>query len=948
MTPDLYRQASDIFNQLREVPQAERAAALELACAGKSELRAEVLRLLASDSKLLEHSFLQGRAMEDAASLIEHQPLNVPPPDTVIGNYRLGKRIGNGGMGVVFQAQDLRLDRRVALKILEPELTSDNTDQALRFQREARAVSMLSHPNIVSVFDAGFEKGWFYIAMELVEGKTLRQVISSGAPRPDRNSILEWMSQAAAALSAAHEANIVHRDIKPENIILRSDGFVKVVDFGLAKLRDSRGPARASDLNTRPGDLPGTILYLSPEQILGQEASPRSDLFALGIVAYELATGIRPFDGPTNGAIFNSILHHHPLAPSSLRPELGQDLDELILRLLEKDPELRFQTALDLRSSCRRISRDSVDRAMQEDRSRSRPVTANHALNRQRSLEAQRTNFRGIALAVLAGIVFLGAGVFWLSQVRLVPHVISITQITNDGSQKDYFVTDGLRIYYAAGHRSPGTQMFQVGARGGDPVRMAVPPGMFPLDVSPDGSELLLGQDSDDSLWVVSTVGGPRRRLGDLTADGAQFSPKGDAILYFKGPEVRIARSDGSDSRLLTIVEGNGRDPAWSPDGRSIRFTRDTDSTAVWEMASDGTHLRRIFPEIGTLPNRAGKWTGDGNCYVFSVEGVTTDLWASRERPVLSVGFDSRLVRLTNGPIQADHPKPTADGRRVFFRGRLYRGELVRYDKELSMWSPYLQGLAATQLDFSRDGKWVAYVSYPEGCVWRCGIDGSARLQLTSPPLFAQNPRWSPDGTQIVFYGGKPGEPYRLYLVPSAGGAVRQLTHGQGQLGGDEDGNWSADGSLIAFGGQFDAGDSQRRGRALGIVDVATGRVTKLPGSEGMWSPRWSFDGRHIAALRNPGDCLFLYDPSTHNSKQLTTKSVAWPSWSRDSKFIYFASDAFWRIRIDDGKQELVPRTDIDAAARSNGWTGVTPDGGLLSTRDKGSTEIYALEWSAP
>jgi hypothetical protein len=205
--------------------------------------------------------------------------------------------------------------------------------------------------------------------MEYVEGKTLRQLAWAQAPALDSQTILDWVGQTASALSAAHEAGIVHRDIKPENIMIRPDGFVKVLDFGLAKLREPvNGAANVPDFRTRPGNLAGTIQYLSPEQIQGETAGPRSDLFSLGVVAYELATGVRPFDGPTDGAVFNAILSRTPLPPSMVRPSLGTELDNLILRALEKDPELRFQTAGDLRSSCRRVTRDYIAKAIDRER----------------------------------------------------------------------------------------------------------------------------------------------------------------------------------------------------------------------------------------------------------------------------------------------------------------------------------------------------------------------------------------------------------------------------------------------------------------------------------------------------------------------------------------------------------------------------------------------------
>lgn len=251
----------------------------------------------------------------------------------------------------MLEGEDQRLGRRVAIKLLPVTFAAEETERIQRFQREARAASLLNHPNIVSIFDAGFAQGHYFIVMEFIEGQTLRQRISSEKP-PDARSILDWLAQTASALSAASDAGIVHRDIKPENIMIRPDGFVKVLDFGLAKLSESpnESPSKSrslsgnphSELRTRPGTVAGTIQYLSPEQVAGKPVGPQSDLFSLGVVAYELATGKLPFDGPTDGAIYDAILNRTPPAPSTVRPSLGTDLDALIMRAIEKDPELRL------------------------------------------------------------------------------------------------------------------------------------------------------------------------------------------------------------------------------------------------------------------------------------------------------------------------------------------------------------------------------------------------------------------------------------------------------------------------------------------------------------------------------------------------------------------------------------------------------------------------------
>lgn len=988
MTPEMYKRAGDLFDEISKLPDDQQAAAADAACGGDAGLRAQVIGLLEAYRESANSSFLEGRAIAHAARLLVP---DLPSSGNVIGNFRLGARVGAGGMGVVYEAEDLRLHRPVVVKILPPGFAGQEEDRIRRFQREARAASTLNHPNIVSIFDAGFDQGWHYIAMEFVEGKTLRETMVSESRPLDDEAILDLISQVAAALSAAHEAGIVHRDIKPENIMVRPDGIVKVLDFGLAKLREGTAdPASRADLRTRPGSVAGTLQYLSPEQILGEPAGPRSDLFSVGVVAYELATGVRPFDGPTDGAIFNAILNHIPPPPSSVRPSLGGDLDRVILRAIEKDPELRFQTARDLRSLCRIITRDHIARPLKSDRDAGfRDAAAQSAdsspLGRAEGRAPDAASGRAPGaisapavaaqpvrsrrprpLVAVAGLTAaLGAAVFWLTRPMPPPRVARIVQITTDGQMKQRLVNDGTRLYYAAGKRDSDIRMFQVSLKGGDPLPMPRLTGMLPLDISPDRSELLLGQilngplnestiDGPFPIWVADTLGNALRRVGGLSAQEARWSPTGDRILYSNGPELRIARSDGSESHTVAMVKGMVRYPQWSPDGRSIRFTLQTEkSRMVWEVAPDGTRLDAVFPEWADQAPQSGAWTPDGKYFVFTAgPGGVKDLWAVRQTRRLFETAVPRPVRLTTGPMQADLAEAGADGRRIFFLGTLSNGELVRYDPKADGWTPYLGGLGAMQVDFSRDGKWVTYAHCPEGSIMRIGVDGSDRLQLTAPPFFALNPRWSPDGAEITFFGGLPGEAHRLYLVPGAGGAVRQLTHGEAGSMGDDDGSWSPDGASLVFGARFGEPSVDDRQRlALEIVDVKTQRISKLPGSQGLWSPRWSPDGRYVAAMGFPNR-IWLYDVTARAAAELTTIGAAWPSWSRDSQYVYFENNAnsvWYRVRVKDRRLErLASLSGLKMRPAGLGWTGLTPDGSLISTRDAGGAEIYALDWEAP
>ena len=316
MTADLHRQASAIFDQACHLALADRSSYLDSACGSDAALRSHVEQLLAADLAAAD-TFLMEPAVFATAPFFESGGRQ-PAPTLVgrrLGNYDVGQQIGAGGMGTVFEARDRRLNRQVALKVLAVARHNDD-DFVARFRREAHLASLLNHPNILSIYEADEDGGICFMATEFVAGKTLRELARQG-PLPVKQ-LLDIASQAAFALAAAHEAGIVHRDIKPDNIMVRHDGLVKVLDFGLAKLGLTKTSlASAPSVKTKPGFIAGTAHYLSPEQALGKPASPGSDLFSLGVVLYELATGVRPFTGASELAVFNAILRDSP--PATLR-----------------------------------------------------------------------------------------------------------------------------------------------------------------------------------------------------------------------------------------------------------------------------------------------------------------------------------------------------------------------------------------------------------------------------------------------------------------------------------------------------------------------------------------------------------------------------------------------------------------------------------------------------
>jgi Tol biopolymer transport system component len=393
--------------------------------------------------------------------------------------------------------------------------------------------------------------------------------------------------------------------------------------------------------------------------------------------------------------------------------------------------------------------------------------------------------------------------------------------------------------------------------------------------------------------------------------------------------------------------------PRWSPDGSHLRFTvRDSNTgslNSLWEVAYDGSNLHPLLPDWNNPPNECcGNWTADGRYFVFqSTRNGTTNIWARREQAGLFRQASQAPVQLTFGPLNYYAPVPSQDGKRLFVVGEQQRGELARYDAKTQQWGSYLSGISAEQLDFSRDGAWVVYVTYPEYGLWRSKMDGSERRQLSFPPMQAVLPRWSPDGKQIVFTARVPGKSWKTYLISAEGGTPKQLMP---EERAELDAGWSSDGKALVF-ADFGA-------KTILLLDLNTRRVSKLPGSEGLGSPRWSPDGRYIAAIPVGSiDKLLLFDFTTQKWTELTKQRkgwTGWPRWSQDGKYIYFVNTGggltLFRVGIGDRKVELW--ANLEGFRLANGafgsWNGWTPDDQPLMLRDVGSQDIYALEWQTP
>jgi Tol biopolymer transport system component/DNA-binding winged helix-turn-helix (wHTH) protein len=541
------------------------------------------------------------------------------------------------------------------------------------------------------------------------------------------------------------------------------------------------------------------------------------------------------------------------------------------------------------------------------------------------------------------------------------PRVLGYTQMTHDGLPKGSIVTDGERLYFTE-LQGDHFVVSQISVAGGETG--AVPTAFenaFVVDVTSNGSSLLVGTfhgtGKSAQLWSVPLPSGAVRRLSDFVADSATWSADGSQMFFSHGSDIVRANSDGSQPRKLATVGSQVFDLRPSPDGSKLRFdvvdTRNG-SSAIWELQSDGSNLHPLLPAWNTNPRECcGTWTPDGRYFLFqSFRDGRTNVWALPEKSSWW-SREQKPIQLTNGPLNFCCPAASKDSKRIFTVGAQPRGELIRYDTK-SGFVPYLGSTSSSDLAFSVDGQWVAYVSVPEGQLWKSKVDGSERRQLTFESMEAGLPRWSPDGTQIAFMGQTLKSGWRGYLISADGTGLRELIPGA-QAGYDP--GWSPDGKSIALTlNEAGSASSLPDGPGIAILDLPpSGKLSLLPGAKQMFSPRWSPDGRYIAAISDDSQKLMLFDRDTQQWQELVSLPIGYPSWSHDGKYVYFdttlTEDAnFFRVRISDHKLERL--VSLHGVRRFWGhlgsWTGLAPDDSPLLIRDVSSQEIYAIDWQAP
>jgi eukaryotic-like serine/threonine-protein kinase len=950
LTPDQWQKVRDVLEQALKLPPEKRSRFLDVACSSDPTLRSEVQSLLSADEQA-RTSLLEAPSVLPAAL----------SPSTRLGDYEILSQIGSGGMGVVYRARDTRLGRDVAIKVLPAHVPSD-ANRLKRFEQEAQSAAALNHPNILAVYQLGSYQDAPYLVSELLEGETLREQLKQGQLSQER--ALDYAQQIADGLTVAHERGIIHRDLKPENLFVTKDNRIKILDFGLAKLVEGDGDSAETvatlGLQTHPGMIAGTVSYMSPEQVRGEKLDTRTDLFSFGVLMYEMATGQRPFEGGTSGVAFEAILNRQPTPPTKLNSKVAPGLENIITKALEKDREVRYQHASDIRADLKRLKRDT------ESGHTSAPLTP--------TPKNGHTIYWLVPIAVLA-LIALAIFVY----KRTASHI---------ETKKQMVIRD-----------------LTASSTGGNTVAGAV--------VSPDGTQLALADIANGlSLFQIST-GATRVLDNDQTLSPVSWYPDGANILATSGTALdhvlwRVSAFDGKKQRLL--ADQTVHEASVSPDGRWIAFAKATAPGKIWIMGPNGENPVEVpgLSAVRYVGNLA--WSPTSRRLLYVSQSVdrqgaeklaisSCDRESGHEIEVVSSpdlrnpaglssiywSWDGRVLYTFREP-----PPNTGDSNIWALPVDPDSGQVRGVPSRITNFT----GFGVGELSESKNGKALVFGKVrSKDSIFIANIDGvSQELRnikaLSSKGWSASTPMWTHDGRKLAFYSAARGE-FGFYIEDLASQEIQPLITGlarKSQAAFTSDEKWllftqphsqpSADDPFDLLRMPFDGGPAsplltgnvmvQCALRAADCVfaevkddrgsffqlDPIKGRGALLAQAQKLdflFDYDWSLssDGRSIAYLpKHNGNQIAIFSMEGKSSRTVTVDGgyLQSPAWAADNQHLYVVSKqrGHWNLLYveSSGKYKIAQTSPLEVWIVS---PRASPDGDRLAFQQRSYESNYAM-----
>lgn len=957
MDPERWKRIDAIIDAALELSESQRETYVDEHSQGDPELKEEVLRMM---SALDASDGFMGQAALTiaAAGIAKGRYGSAGFLNKTIGKYRIERLIGAGGMGEVYSAFDEKLRRRIALKILPAEYRTDD-DRVKRFEVEARAIASLNHPGIVTVFDVGHADGVSYIATEYVEGKTLRELI--GGEFKIRNIVLNSI-QICDALAAAHANGIIHRDIKPENIMIRKDGYAKILDFGLAKLTDPTEHSIHNLAATTRGSVIGTPAYMSPAQVTGDTIDHRTDLWSSGVVLYEFLTGKNPFKSVSRQRTLQAVLSVDPPPCSSLNPEVPPELDEIIFKLLQKDPDMGYQSAADLRVDLKKVQREIDSSSSGSDLS---------GTDRYRT--ASLASFRSWGSVAAAALLLAGliGGIFYFKAGGSDPAAIDWS------AAKSVQLTDQPGTEFFPSISPDGKEFVYAGADGGDldiflqriggRNRVNLTANSDSDDTQPafsaDGEYVAFRSERSPAGIYVMSVSGENLRFVSDTGFHPSWSPDGTQIVVSSfgrdQPTVRDSRSGAlyiinfSTGERRTLAEAEASFPSWSPSGHRI---------AYWFYT--GTFGRR---DIATIPAAGGEpvvvakdfavsnwnpvWSPDGKyLYFVSSRSGSMNFWRVRIDETTGAALGEPEAVITPAKFSR-HLTFSKDGKRLVYVQTNDRANIQGVDLDpvtgISRGQPYwiTEGdRSVSRAELSPDGsRFVTRLNRPtQEDIVTVSRDGREWRDVTNDEWFERYVRWSPDGTRLAFVSDR-NQGSQVWTANADGTNLKQLTFSSSSLAGPGFPVWSPDGSRVAI----------YHNEATLLIDPSASSG-ELPAPALPKHPRlrivvwdWSPDGQKLAGVIAEGEKRHIgyFDIPTNEYRVVVENNSEIPSWTPDSsRLVYSMGSKVFQVDINGGApKELFNNPLVEIRSPF-----VSRDGKMLYyTASNTESDIWLLDLTA-